>query len=377
MNNANDVLVIGAGIVGASIAWHLAASGARVTVLDAGRGGGTATPGSFAWINASRGNPEPYFRLRTRSMEEWKRLAAAVPGLPLSWPGGLCWDMTDEELRAYARNHTSWGYDVRLVDRIKAARIEPSLLRPPALAAHATGEGMVDPEPAVQALLADAARRGARIVTRTKVVTLSDRDGRAPEVITDGGTFSADALVLAAGAATPQLAASVSVLVPIKTPPGLLVHSRPYRRVLNGLVLAPDLHMRQTAQRRLVAGADFGGTDPKADPDSVARDVFERMRGMLRDADDLAFDFYSVGYRPTPEDGEPIVGRVENLPGLYLAVMHSGITLAPAVGRFLAREILDGQREALLEPYRLSRFTRAAAAIAPPLTPRLPPAWGR
>ncbi|WP_274423819.1 NAD(P)/FAD-dependent oxidoreductase [Chelativorans sp. YIM 93263] len=357
MNNANDVLVIGAGIVGASIGWHLAASGARVTILDAGAGGGKATPSSFAWINASRGNPEPYFRLRTRSMEEWKRLSAAVPDLSVSWPGGLCWDMTEDELRAYAGNHASWGYDVRLVDRIEAARIEPGLLNPPALAAHAAGEGMADPEPAARALLADAARLGARIVPDTRVITLLDRDGRAPEVITNGGTFSPDALVLAAGAATPQLAASVGVHVPMETPPGLLVHSQPYRRVLNGLVLAPDLHMRQTAQRRLVVGAGFGGTDPKADPASAAREVFERMRCMLRDADDLAFGFYSVGYRPTPEDGVPIVGSVDSQPGLYLAVMHSGITLAPAVGRFLAGEILDGQREALLEPYRLSRFT--------------------
>lgn len=356
MRDTKDILVIGAGVVGASIGWNLAASGARVTILDAGTGGGTATPSSFAWINASRGNPEPYFRLRTRSMEEWKRLSAAVPDLPVSWPGGLCWDMTDEELHAYAREHTSWGYDVRLVDRIEAARIEPGLLTPPELAAHVPGEGMVDPEPAVQVLLKDAERRGARIVTDARVVALLAREGSVSEAITERGTFPADALVLAAGAATPDLAASIGVNVPLKTPPGLLVHSRPYRRVLNGLALAPGLHMRQTAEGRLVAGADFGGTDPDTDPAETARAVFKRMRGMLRDADDLALDFYSIGYRPTPTDGFPIVGGVDNLPGLFLAVMHSGITLAPAVGRFLAEEILEGRREPLLERFRLSRF---------------------
>ncbi len=70
------IVVVGAGIIGASIAWHLTRAGARVTILAAGDPGGLATPASFAWINASSGNPKPYFDLRMRSMAEWTRLAA-------------------------------------------------------------------------------------------------------------------------------------------------------------------------------------------------------------------------------------------------------------------------------------------------------------
>src|SRR6476619_3760164 len=99
------IIVIGAGIVGASIAWHLAAAGARVTIFDAGEAGGVATPSSFAWINASWGNPEPYFRLRIRAMAEWKRLAAEVPDIPLAWSGGLLWDLPARELEDYAGEH--------------------------------------------------------------------------------------------------------------------------------------------------------------------------------------------------------------------------------------------------------------------------------
>ena len=61
------VIVAGAGIIGASIAWHLTRDGADVTVI-AEDTGGVATPNSFAWINASWGNPEFYFRFRRRSM---------------------------------------------------------------------------------------------------------------------------------------------------------------------------------------------------------------------------------------------------------------------------------------------------------------------
>ena len=66
-----SILVIGAGIIGASIAYHLARRGARVTVIDRARPAGGATGQSFAWINASYRNPKPYYRLRIHGMQEY------------------------------------------------------------------------------------------------------------------------------------------------------------------------------------------------------------------------------------------------------------------------------------------------------------------
>ena len=116
MGSEKHVIVIGAGIIGASIAWHLAKAGARVTVVSDSGAGGVATPNSFAWINASWGNPEIYFRLRIRAMAEWKRLAKDVTGLPLAWCGGICFDLPPAKLEAYAAEHSSWGYGIERVD---------------------------------------------------------------------------------------------------------------------------------------------------------------------------------------------------------------------------------------------------------------------
>ncbi len=113
------VLIIGAGILGASLAWHLARAGARVTVV-AQTSGGTATPNSFAWINASFGNDAAYFRLRFDSMGRWRRLEQEISGLGMSWGGSLSYDMTAEELERYAAEFSPRGYPVRLVDEAEA-----------------------------------------------------------------------------------------------------------------------------------------------------------------------------------------------------------------------------------------------------------------
>lgn len=347
--------MVGAGIVGASIAWHLVRAGARVTVVAAGGAGGVATPATFAWINASWGNPEPYFRLRSRSIREWSRLAAELPSVGLSWCGGLCFDLPPAELEAYAAEHGAWGYAVRTVDRAEALRLEPTLAEPPSLAVHVAEEGVAEPGAAVAALLGDAVARGAVLRPDTVVRRLVLAGGRVTGVETDAGPIAADEVVLAAGIAVPELAATAGVEVAITAPPGLLVHSKPHPRLLNGLVLAEAAHLRQTADGRVVAGADFTGTDPGDDPEATARDLFERAKAMLKGAGRLEFDRFTIGLRPTPFDGFPIVGRPQDLQGLYLSVMHSGMTLAPAVGVFAAQELLTGRRDPLIEPYKPGR----------------------
>lgn len=358
MSAAKQVIVVGAGIIGASVAWHLAKAGANVTVVADSGAGGVATPNSFSWINASWGNPEPYFRLRTRSMAEWTRLAHDVPGIPLEWCGGLCWDLPPAELEAYAVEHSAWGYGIERVDRMGAERIEPNLTKLPDFALHVAEEGVAEPVAATQALLVDAEQRGLRVMGGTAVTALVQTNGRITGVDMSGGRIAADEVVIAAGAGSPAIAATAGLKLPIETPPGLIVHSRPYEKLLNGLVIGDRLHMRQTAEGRIIAGSDFGGADPGMNAAATGRELFAAMKSMLRDADRLELDFHSVGYRPTPIDGFPIIGRAEGLSGLYVAVMHSGITLAPAVGLFAAREILDDARDPLLDPYALTRFAQ-------------------
>jgi glycine/D-amino acid oxidase-like deaminating enzyme len=355
---SKEVIIVGAGIIGASIAWHLTRAGAGVTIVETAAPGGVATPASFAWINATWGNPEPYFKLRMRSIAEWTQLKAAVPDIHLGWTGGLRWDLPPSDLEAFAAEYGSWGYGIRRVERSEAARIEPNLVEPPDLAVHVAGEGAVEPALAARALVADAVRGGATLLSGTRVLALVHENGRVAGIRTADGIVRTDEVVLAAGIASPAIAATAGIDLSLDTPPGLLVHSRPHGKLLNGLVLAERLHMRQTVEGRIVAGSDFGGTDPGADPVETARALFAEMKAMLRDGGSLVFDFHTLGYRPTPSDGFPIIGRAGGVNGLYVTVMHSGITLAPIVGLFATRELTTGRRDPLLAPYGLDRFSQ-------------------
>lgn len=352
------VIVIGAGIIGASIARSLAKMGAAVTILTE-RIGGVATAGSFAWINASWGNPEPYFHLRRHAMAEWKKLAAELPSLPLRWCGSLCWDLPPDRLQAYAAEHGRWGYGIRRVGREEAAALEPELACWPDFALAVAEEGVVEPVDATRLLLADAQAHGAVLAGNMRVTALIESGGRVVGAVTDRGEARADMVVLAAGTSVAALAASIGIEVPLAMPPGLIVHSRPCRKRLNGLVVAPELHMRQTAAGRVIAGGDFAGSDPGQDPRATAEALIAKLKAMLRESDDLALECHTIGHRPTPADGFPVIGRPKACDGLYIAVMHSGITLAPAVGVLGAVEILERTQDERLAPYRLERFEAA------------------
>jgi glycine/D-amino acid oxidase-like deaminating enzyme len=349
------VVVVGAGIVGAAIAYHLARRGAAVTVLERGRAAGAATAASFAWINATWGNPEPYFRLRCLSMGEYRRLEDELAGaLGMVWRGCLIWDLTDQDLEAFVTRHAAWGYDVRLVERAEIAALEPGLIAPPARAAYAAGDGTLEPVAATTALLTAAASLGAAVRLDTAVIDLQ-AGGQGVKVVTGAGAVEADCCVLAAGVATAGLCARLGFTLPTRPTPGLLAHSRPAPPLLRHVVEAPGLHMKQE-RGRIVAGEDFGGGPAPNDLDAEGRRLLGLVKQHLRGAEALEIENVSVGLRPIPEDGMPVVGFAPNLPGLYLATMHSGITLAPAVGRFAAMEILDGVRVELLEPCRPERF---------------------
>src|SRR5439155_25824162 len=126
-------VVIGAGIMGASVAARLASAGQRVTLLDQDQPGRATSRWSFAWINSNDKGPRPYHDLNHAGMRAWAELAPDLDGDAWYRPVGHVELATKDtaELEARVKRLTEWDYPARLVDAAEAAGLEPALPVPP------------------------------------------------------------------------------------------------------------------------------------------------------------------------------------------------------------------------------------------------------
>lgn len=367
-NSTQHIVIAGAGIIGASIAYHLARRGAQVTIVDKAQPGSGTTKDSFAWINATFDKqPWHYFRLNYLGIQAWKQLERQLNGaLQIQWGGSIEWYSDASQarlLREQVQAHQAWGYRTQLVDERKLHQLEPHVqFARVEAAAICEEEGHVDPVHAVEVLLNAAQQLGAEVKTECEVMALESTNGQLCAVKTTKGEINANVLVVACGVDTPHVAALAGLNVPLKESPGLLLHTTPQEPLLERVVLAPGAHIKQERDGRIVTGANFGGS-PITDtsPEHAKRMLAEAARFLpqLKERKSTFpsnIDNVTLGWRVLPKDDYPIIGYAGTQPPLYLAAMHSGITLAPLVGRLAASEILDGVQVELLQPYRLERF---------------------
>ena len=144
--------------------------------------------------------------------------------------------------------------------------------------------------------------------------------------------------------------------IPLKESPGVLVHAKPQPDLINRIVLSPHGHMKQKPDGRIVLGSSFeggGGTDNSIEAGQALLSHASQSLPQLNNAE---IEKVSLGWRVLPQDGLPIIGFSKGAPDIYVAAMHSGITLGPLIGKYAVAEILEGLSLEQLEPYRLDRF---------------------
>jgi glycine/D-amino acid oxidase-like deaminating enzyme len=372
--DANRIVIVGAGIIGASIAYHLVKRGAKVVVLEAMRPGAGATEKSFGWINATFSKrPQAYFDLNQAGLAGWRRLQTELGGeLKVQWGGSVAWTpagQTADDLREDVRKHQEWGYATHLIDEGEFHSLLPNVAPGEfGAACHCEFEGAVDPVDALKALLRQVRELGGEVRYPLEADGLKLEGGRVTAIRTGESTLEADTVVLASGVATQRLAEMAEVSVPLKESRGVLVHTRPQPKLIDRVVLAPGVHCKQKLDGRVVVGgpivAGAGTANGEQPASSITGDPADNGQKILREAArvlpgirGVAVERVTVGYRVMPLDEYPVVGFSDRCPNLYVAAMHSGVTLAPLIGQLAALEILDGVRVSSLEPYRPSRFT--------------------
>ena len=350
-----NVVVIGGGIVGSSIAWHLAPH-ANVTII-AEKLGGVATPLSFAWINCYT-KDDTYYHFRKLSVERWMEMSRELPDLDIKFNGGLTFNMPPDELEDYYNLQKERGYEVARLNRTEIRRLEPNLLDEytPEWAVWAPQEGQMEAESVAVNLISHAQVSGATVLERTVSGFLKDSDGAVKGIITPEGTIQADYVIVAAGLGSADLLATEGVKLPVYPRDGLLVNSLPAKEgTVNTVCNGDRLHMRQTGYGVIRSGRDFSGGSPGDNPQAHADELFAMTKKTLADGQELQYRDYTIGRRPQPDDGLPILGAT-GLKGVSVAVMHSGVTNAAIVGKLMAKLVLTGVTDPLLEPYLLSRF---------------------
>jgi len=367
----DPVVVVGAGIVGCTIALHLTDRGIRPVVVDPDRPGQGASASSFASLSAFGKDPAAYYELAAAGMAGWSRWAERLGGdLGLRRAGEVRWAADpragDELTERVARARRS-GYPVRLIGEAELRHLLPAA-EPGRVAAasFAPNDGQVEP-PLVLRACQDALRQaGARLLLGRSATVRVDDDGVRVEVGEE--LLRPSTTVLAAGAEAVQVAAAVGLDIPTVASPGMLVETHPLPPLTDKVVYlpgdpGPPVHLRQRQDGSVLVGERSQETVAADPSEEHAHALLAQAARFFPALGGVPVRRRILAWRAMPADRLPIVGPVPWLDELYVAVTHSGVTVAPALGRLVAQEVADGEPDGLLAPFRPGRFAERATKV--------------
>jgi len=367
------VLIVGGGIIGCAIAYHLACLGVRATVLE--RTHLAAGPsGVAAGILAPQVEApfaDAFFELGLLGRAEHAPLAEQLleeSGLDAEYrPSGILRVARDEAERAEMQRLVRWQKARELrVDWLEPAELggcEPLLS---GVAGRLLAGGIWLPDEAqvrtprlVQALATAAVRRGARIREATAAHALLTEADRVVGVRTATGEIRAEVTVLAAGIWTNELARLIGITVPVGPVKGQLLHVRSLAAAPRQVLWCGDCYLAPKADGQIILGAT------EEDGNYDARPTLAGMGQLIDAALELApaignftVEGIQTGLRPASPDRRPIVGWAPGLRGLMIATAHfrNGVLLGPLTGRLVADQIVNGSAAKQFAPFGLERF---------------------
>ncbi|WP_353946517.1 FAD-binding oxidoreductase [Streptomyces sp. HUAS MG91] len=359
------VVVVGAGVLGASVTYHLARAGAQVIVVEQAPGPATGTSGAtFAADVTHLKTPYAYYRLNRQGSEGHLRLAEEVGGPGWRHPVPHVQWADDEDgqgaLRERAARAREWGHDCRLAPasalRDLVPAVDPAACPVEEVVVHGGGAWFDAPRFA-RALLGAAARRGAVETHYGTPVTGLPRAGeRVTGVRAGPRTWHADAVVNCAGPGADRVAALAGLRLPLRRVPGLIATSGPLPgHPLTAILSVPGLDLRPTADGGVLALSWEVDARLRGAVEGFPQELHRRARALVPGVAGARITDARIGVRPVPLDGLPLVGAAPGAPGLYHLVSHSGVTLAPVLGRLAAEEITGGPPAPELAAYRPDR----------------------
>jgi sarcosine oxidase, subunit beta len=370
-----DVVIVGGGIIGLSVAYHLGRSGVRAVVLERGRIGEGSTARSSGGIRRMF-STEPAIRLSLESARFWERAEDEL-GRGVDWLR-IGYLLIARSPRQRALLDASWALQQRLgvpsslLTAGEVCRLVPAMRTDDVLAGtYCPTDGYAGPYEALQAFRAAALRLRTAIIEGCEVTGLRLRGDRVQGLETRAGKLDAPVVVNAAGVWAPQLAASVGVGIPtVMYRRHQWIIQTPEDHVPVPCIIDMDsaLFVRPEGRKYLLG---IGGERPTATFDlTVDSDAFEpvaalaierfpvfRSAGLVR-----AY----VGLTQETPDRHPVLGPAGPSGFVLAAGFSHGFMHAPAAGRMIAEYITTGQTGTIpIEPFLLSRFGGRETVAAP------------
>jgi glycine/D-amino acid oxidase-like deaminating enzyme len=373
-----DIIIVGAGVAGASAAFHLSRLGAGdVLVLDRGTVGAGMSSRSSALVRMHytyQGEVELAVR-SDRMFAQWPELTGRPPVVRRTGFARIVLPGEESALAANVRMQRSCGAQAELIDAAAFAGLAPGIRTDDlSQVAWEPAGGYGDGAIVAGDLLGAARERGVRYQPNTPVSALQTTGGRVTGVITGDGPLSAGTVLLAAGVWAPPLLRGAGVDLPIETElhhVALLSHPAGGGAPIACIDSTTQTYFRPEAGGRMTLVGSFTG--PRgADPDQVLAapdpvtahpaDLAELVgaaAGRLPALADAGIARGVTGAYDMTPDCRPLLGEVPGLAGLVLAAGFSGtgFKISPAVGEAIAELITSGKANHVdIEPFRPGRF---------------------
>lgn len=360
-----DVVVVGAGVIGCSIAYQLARENVKVAVVDKGEVGREAS-----WASAgilSHGNPSSknsYARLATSSRAMFADLAAELreaTGIDPEYrdSGGLHLIFDQEEASAardYVDQSVSFGIPAEFIAGGDIQGLEPALSEQALCAIRFAEDGSIRNPRYVRALAAAAMRSGARYLAHEQVTGFDRRGAKILSIHISSGQMDAENFVLACGAWTNQLGPVLDRNLPVFPSKGQIVLLESQQPRIEHVIHAGDHYLVPRSDGKVIVGAtvESAGYDkrPTAAGIGLLLDWALQVAPGLKNA---TFVDCWAGLRPAPKGGNPFLGRVPGFENLYIASGHNrnGILLSAATGKLIKELILSGDTSLPLDDFAL------------------------
>jgi glycine/D-amino acid oxidase-like deaminating enzyme len=364
--SAAEVVVVGGGVTGLSVAFHLAERGISPVRIYEREGVAAGASGVQPGGVRLQWGTELNCRMALEARAFWQDAEARLePRVPFGWRAcGYLWlahsEPVLERLAAGVALQNGLGIESRIVSPTEAAELVAGLS-----AAELTGaawcaeDGYFDrPQGVVEAFAEAAARRGVEIV-RAEVVSVE------PEgvVLAGGERVAAGQVVVAAGTETPALLEPLGVDVPIESEDRFMLYSEPIReRLVEPLVVSAERHFaaKQLGNGRVLASDLAARGDPVEGEPRWRAHVRDTIRSLLPQLEFVSFPVFAAGTYDVTPDHQAILGAVPSADGVWIAAGFSGhgFMMSPVVGSSIAAAVAGEPPNDYLRAFSLERFAR-------------------